>query len=79
MLASKPNLLIIDEFAAHLDALTAQRVARKFGTIAKNAGITVIVSTNRPEIIKAIGPTKMIYVGYGAAYMVKFEESEYAK
>ncbi len=78
MLSSKPNLLIIDEFAAHLDALTAQRVARKLGTIAKNAGITVIVSTNRSEIIKALGPTKIIYVGYGTAYIVKYEESEYA-
>ncbi len=78
LLASKPNLLIIDEFAAHLDALTAQRVARKLGTIAREAGITVIISTNRPEIIRAIGPTKIIYVGYGTAYAIKFEESEYA-
>ena len=79
MLASKPNLLIIDELAAHLDTLTAQRVARKLGTIAKSAGVTVIVSTNRPEIIKALGPTKIVYVGYGTAYMVKYEDSEYAK
>lgn len=78
LLASRPNLLIIDEFAAHLDALTAQRVARKLGSIAREAGITVIVSTNRPEIIKAIGPTKIIYVGYGTAYAIRFEESEYA-
>ncbi|HDI02046.1 MAG TPA: ATP-binding cassette domain-containing protein, partial [Ignisphaera sp.] len=78
LLASKPNLLIIDEFAAHLDALTAQRVARKLGTIAREAGITVIISTNRPEIIKSIGPTKIIYVGYGTAYAIRFEESEYA-
>ncbi len=78
LLASKPNLLIIDEFAAHLDALTAQRVARKLGTIARESGITVVVSTNRPEIIRAIGPTKIIYVGYGTAYAIRFEESEYA-
>ena len=71
MLASKPNLLIIDVFAVHLDALTAQRVARKLGTIAKSAGITMIVSTNRPEVIKALGPTKIIYVGYGTARVVK--------
>lgn len=29
LLAEKPNLLLIDEFAAHLDTLTAMRVARK--------------------------------------------------
>ncbi len=77
LLASRPNLLIIDEFAAHLDALTAQRVARKLSSIAREAGITVIVSTNRPEVIKALSPTKIIYVGYGTAYAVRYEESEY--
>ncbi len=79
LLASKPNLLIIDEFAAHLDSLTAQRVARKLSTIARSAGITVIVSTNRPEVIKALGPTKIVFVGYGTAYTIKYEESEYAR
>ncbi len=79
LLASKPNLLLIDEFSAHLDALTAQRVARKLGSIARKAGITMIVSTNRPEIIKALGPNKIIYVGYGTAYIVQFEESEYSR
>jgi len=77
LLASKPNLLIIDEFAAHLDALTAQRVARKLSTIARSAGITVIVSTNRPEVIRALGPTKIIFVGYGTAFAVRYEESGY--
>ncbi len=76
LLASRPNLLVIDEFAAHLDALTAQRVARKLGAIARSSGITVIVSTNRPEVIRALGPTKIIYVGYGTASIIKFEESE---
>jgi len=76
LLASKPNLLIIDEFAAHLDALTAQRVARKLSSIARGAGITLIVSTNRPEIIKALAPDKLVFVGYGTAYAVKYEGSK---
>ncbi|NPA97101.1 MAG: GNAT family N-acetyltransferase [Crenarchaeota archaeon] len=78
LLASKPNLLIIDEFAAHLDALTAQRVARKLSSIARSAGITVIVSTNRPEVIRALGPDKIVFVGYGTAYAVRYEESALA-
>ncbi len=77
LLAEKPNVMIIDEFAAHLDALTAQRVARKLREIVSRAGITLIVSTNRSEIIKALSPTKIIYVGYGTAFAIRYEESEY--
>ncbi|AEM39412.1 ABC transporter-related protein [Pyrolobus fumarii 1A] len=75
LLASKPNLLVIDEFAAHLDALTAQRVARKLAQLARNAGITLVVATNRAEVIKALSPDKVIFVGYGTAYPVKYDES----
>jgi len=66
LLAERPNLIIIDEFAAHLDALTAQRVARKLSEIARRHGITLIVATNRPEVLRALSPTKVLYVGYGA-------------
>ncbi len=69
LLAEKPNLLIIDEFAAHLDSLTAQRVARKLGKLARQAGITLVVATNRPDIIEALNPDKIIYVGYGKAQL----------
>ncbi|RLF21724.1 MAG: ABC transporter ATP-binding protein, partial [Thermoprotei archaeon] len=79
MIASRPNLLIIDEFAAHLDALTAQKVARKLSQIARRTGMTVIVATNRIEVIKALCPDKIIYVGYGATFSMRYEESEYAK
>ena len=68
LLASKPNLIVIDELAAHLDALTAQRVARKLSSIARSTGITLIVSTNRPEIINALSPSMIVYVGYGTAF-----------
>ena len=76
LLASKPNLLVIDEFAAHLDALTAQRVARKLGQLVRNAGITLIVATNRPEVIKALSPDKLIFVGYGTAVVEKYEPGQ---
>jgi len=67
LLAEKPNLLIIDEFTAHLDTLTAQRVARKMGVLARKAGITLIAATNRPEVIDVLNPDKLIYIGYGTA------------
>lgn len=66
LLAEKPNVMIIDEFTAHLDTLTAQRVARKIGSLARKAGITLIVATNRPEVIDALNPDKILFVGYGS-------------
>ncbi len=77
LLAEKPNLLVVDEFTAHLDSLTAQRVARKLGELARRAGITVIVATNRPEIIRALSPDKIVYVGYGTTTTERYEASKW--
>ena len=77
LLAGKPNLLIIDEFTAHLDTLTAQRVARKLGELARRAGITLIVATNRSEIIRALAPDKIIYVGYGTTMVEEYDASKW--
>ena len=74
LLAERPNLLVIDEFTAHLDRLTAQRVARKLGRLVRAAGITAIISTNRPEVLEALAPDKIVLVGYGTATMVEPEE-----
>ncbi len=76
LLAEKPNLLLIDEFAAHLDALTAMRVSRKLAKLAREAGITVLLVTHRAEVIKAIAPDKIIFVGYGTARVARKEEFE---
>ncbi len=77
LLANKPNLLVIDEFTAHLDTLTAQRVARKLGELVRKAGITLIVATNRPEIIRALAPNKIIYVGYGTTMVEEYDPSKW--
>ena len=71
LLAEKPNVLLIDEFTAHLDVLTAQRVARKISSIARNNNITLIVATNRPEVLKSLAPDKILYVGYGSILVRK--------
>ena len=65
ILAERPSLILIDEFASHLDSLTAMRVARKIGEIARKAGITLVAVTHRREVIDALNPDKIIYVGYG--------------
>ncbi len=65
VLAEKPSLILIDEFASHLDPLTAMRVAKKFGELVREAGITAVVVTHRKEVIDALGVDKIIYVGYG--------------
>ncbi|WP_457752145.1 ATP-binding cassette domain-containing protein [Thermococcus sp.] len=67
LLAEKPNLLLIDEFAAHLDTLTAMRVAKKVAEIIREAGITALILTHRPEVLKALDPDKVLFVGYGTA------------
>ncbi len=74
MLAERPNLLVIDEFAAHLDSLTAQRVARKLSVLARQHKITLVVATNRPEVIKSLSPTKIVFVGYGTVAVEKYEK-----
>lgn len=67
LLAERPNLLLIDEFASHLDRLSAMRIAKKLSDLARKAKITLILVTHRVEIIKALNPDKIIFVGYGTA------------
>lgn len=62
MLAEKPNLMIIDEFTAHLDSLTAMRVARRLAEIARRNSLTLIVATNRPEVLRAMKPDRIVYI-----------------
>ena len=65
VLAERPNVLIIDEFAARLDPLTARRVARKVVQIARKFKMTAILVVHRPDVIDVINPDKIFYVGYG--------------
>lgn len=74
LLAERPNIMIIDEFTAHLDLLTAQRVARKLSSIARKIGITLIVATNRLEVLKALMPDKILVVGYGSVKVLSGED-----
>ncbi len=71
LLAERPNLLVIDEFTAHLDILTAMRVARKLNEVVRKHRITLIVATHRKEVIDALSPDKILYVGYGTVKVVE--------
>ncbi len=65
ILADFPNVLLIDEFAAHLDTLTAMRLARKVSRLVREHGITALIVTHRPELIEVLRPDRILYVGYG--------------
>lgn len=69
LLAEKPNLILIDEFAAHLDSLTARRLARNLGKIVRKHNITLVVSTHKKEVIDSLTPDKVVYVGYGTLFI----------
>ncbi len=65
LLAERPNLLLIDEFAAHLDPALAARVARKLAALIRQLAITAVVATHRPEVVAALEPDRLLVVGYG--------------
>ncbi len=65
LLATGSNLVLIDEFCAHLDALLAQRVARKLGALARRLDLTLVVSSHRQEALATLEPDRTLLVGYG--------------
>jgi len=65
LLARRPNLLLIDEFAAHLDPQMALRVARKVAALCRQHGITLIAATHRPEVVQGLEPDLTLIIGYG--------------
>ncbi|MBO9350663.1 MAG: ATP-binding cassette domain-containing protein [Thermomicrobium sp.] len=65
LLAESPNLVLLDEFAAHLDPALAGRVARKVGTLLRRLAITAVIATHRPEVVGALQPDRLLVVGYG--------------
>ncbi len=67
-LAHRPNLLLIDEFAAHLDPRTAVRVGRKLAELARRYGITLVLVTHRPELLRVLEPDTIYMVGYGTLF-----------
>ncbi len=73
VLAERPNVIIIDEFAAHLDSLTARKVARKVVQIARKFGITAILVVHRPDVLEVLDPDKIVYVGYGGISIARGE------
>jgi len=68
MLAHRPNLVMIDEFGAHLDPATARRVARRMSQLAREKGITLVLVTHRKEILEALEPDAVYMVGYGTLF-----------
>ena len=65
LLAHRPNLVLIDEFAAHLDPTTAVRVARRMSQLAREKQLTLVLVTHRQEVLDALEPDEVYLVGYG--------------
>jgi len=65
LLSLRPNLLLLDEFAAHLDSASAVRVARKVAELCREKGITLVFATHRPEVLSAMEPDRTLIVGHG--------------
>ncbi|MEB3760800.1 MAG: GNAT family N-acetyltransferase [Desulfurococcales archaeon] len=74
LLAKKPNIVIIDEFTAHLDPTTARWVAGRIAKMARQHGITLVLATHRREVLDALNPDKLIQVGYGGIKVITREE-----
>ncbi|MCE4598631.1 MAG: GNAT family N-acetyltransferase [Desulfurococcales archaeon] len=70
LLAAKPNVVVIDEFTAHLDSVTAAWVAGRMSKLARMHGMTLIVATHRRETLEALKPDKTLIVGYGRVSVV---------
>lgn len=70
LLATQPNLLLLDEFAAHLDSAAASRVARKLAELCREKGVTVVLATHRPEALRALQPDRALVVGHGGVAVV---------
>jgi len=68
LLAGRPDLLLVDEFAAHLDGPNARQLARALARLAREVGITLVVSSHRVEVRAALEPDRIVYVGYGSVW-----------
>ncbi len=64
-LARRPNLLLVDEFAANLDPATAQRLARKLARLAREQKMALVLVLHRRELLPALEPDAVYVVGYG--------------
>ena len=76
LLAHRPNIVMVDEFAAHLDPQTAMRVARRFSSLAREKGITLVLVTHREEIIHTLEPDMLYIVGYGTVAARPYDQQQ---
>lgn len=52
-LANRPRLLLMDEPSAHLDTETAQRVTALVGELCAAGGVTLLMATHDPSLLKS--------------------------
>lgn len=59
---SPGELLVADEFDAHLDCITACVVAQNLQRIAVRIGLRLAVSTHRPETLAYLAPDRLVQI-----------------
>ena len=65
LLARRPSLIVIDEFASHLDPVTASFVAKRPSRLSKEKGVTLIVAIHRREVLRSLDPDRVLVVAEG--------------
>ncbi|MCB9933911.1 MAG: hypothetical protein H6841_10870 [Planctomycetes bacterium] len=61
------DLLVADEFDAHLDATTARVLAQNLRRVAQRAKLRLAVSTHRPETLPCLAPARLLEIDDEAA------------
>jgi len=64
LLAARPDLLLLDDLAARQSREGGLFLARALARLVREAGMTLIASTAREEVRRALEPDNVIYVGY---------------
>jgi len=74
LLASRCNVWIADDFLCNLDSITANAVAQGISRIAKSVGATLITSTSRYDVARALCPDTVLHKPFGASQMIMTKE-----
>lgn len=67
-------LIVIDEFCAALDRMTAQTISRNLARWVRTTAHTLIIATAHDDVLEALDPNVLVYKGLGDAIEVCVRE-----
>jgi len=68
LLAGRPDLLLLDDFAARQSPAGGRNLSIALSRLAREAGITLVVSSPCPGVPEALEPDVLIHVGYDTVH-----------